>query len=164
MGIFLIVPLSYLGQNWHRPRLIGTGAFLVSIGTFICGLPQFLYDTPMHGSIGHSQDNNFTNNNSALLCYLNSNSSSLTCTEEEKAISGTLLDQAAFIMIGLAFISAGGCAVLPWTITYIDDSVTDKSSTAVYAGKLYTSLSQFDIITDGIVQRYSFNTIAYLTL
>ncbi|XP_072029654.1 solute carrier organic anion transporter family member 2A1-like isoform X2 [Amphiura filiformis] len=134
VGIFLIVPLSYLGQTWHRPRLIGTGAFLVSIGTFICGLPQFLYDTPMHGSIGQSSRD--SNNISALLCYTNPNNS-FTCTEEEKAISGTLLDQAAFIMIGLAFISAGGCAVLPWTITFIDDSVTDKSSTAVYAALLF---------------------------
>ena len=129
------MPLSYLGQTWHRPRLIGTGALLVSIGTFICGLPQFLYDTPQHRGALVTNSNGLSNN-SALLCYTNSSLS--TCTEEEKAISGTLLDQAAFIMIGLAFISAGGCSVLPWTITYIDDSVTDKSSTAVYAGKKFT--------------------------
>lgn len=131
VGIFLIVPLSYLGQSQHRPRLIGVGAVFVSVGTFICGLPQFIYDTPMH-NIGRV---NGSINDSAFLCL--TNSSSAVCTAEEKAISGTLLDQAAFIMIGLAFISAGGCAVLPWTITYIDDSVADKSSTAVYAALLF---------------------------
>ena len=144
VGIFLIVPLSYLGQSQHRPRLIGVGAVFVSVGTFICGLPQFIYDTPMH-NIGRV---NGSINDSAFLCL--TNSSSAVCTAEEKAISGTLLDQAAFIMIGLAFISAGGCAVLPWTITYIDDSVADKSSTAVYAGELIVkkpSLSDYRRIT-----------------
>ena len=41
-NLLVITMVSYFGAKFHRPRIIGTGALLMSLGTFLMALPHFL--------------------------------------------------------------------------------------------------------------------------
>uniref|UniRef100_A0A3B1IHN0 Solute carrier organic anion transporter family member n=1 Tax=Astyanax mexicanus TaxID=7994 RepID=A0A3B1IHN0_ASTMX len=56
--LFLAV-VSHFGAKLHRPRLIGSGCFLMALGSAITGLPHFFmgrykYDTVIQGSLNES--------------------------------------------------------------------------------------------------------------
>ena len=45
-----VVLISYFGSKTHRPRLLGVGALLMSIGALLFASPQFLFDSYKHSS------------------------------------------------------------------------------------------------------------------
>ena len=49
-NVIAIIPVSYFGAKWHRPRAICIGVMLMILGLGFCVLPQFILPNDRHSS------------------------------------------------------------------------------------------------------------------
>lgn len=47
-GALLSLIIGYYGGKWHKPRLIAFGMVMVSISSFLCTIPYFMYGPALH--------------------------------------------------------------------------------------------------------------------
>jgi len=123
-SVVFTIPISYIGTDFHKPRILGIGVFIIGIGSFVFSLPHFLsgpYEYEVTG-FDYTCLSPASQNNSANRC------------DSEKEISH--LSNYRFVMMAAQFLH--GCGASPlYTlgITYIDDNTPTKM-TSVYIGRL----------------------------
>uniref|UniRef100_A0A8C4DNG0 Solute carrier organic anion transporter family member n=1 Tax=Dicentrarchus labrax TaxID=13489 RepID=A0A8C4DNG0_DICLA len=71
MGNLLVIAfVSYFGAKLHRPRLIGIGCLIMSVGCFLIALPHF-FQGPYKYETSVSHSTAFNSSESALPCHSN---------------------------------------------------------------------------------------------
>uniref|UniRef100_A0A8C2KY16 Solute carrier organic anion transporter family member n=1 Tax=Cyprinus carpio TaxID=7962 RepID=A0A8C2KY16_CYPCA len=119
----LIVFVSFFGSRVHRPRCIGIGAMIASVGVFLIALPHFI-------SNEYITDSN--NNNSSGLCK-SPNISKQTCDQEK---TDSHLGVYPILLLGQLLLGIGGVPIQPFGISYIDD-YAEKRNSPFYLGILF---------------------------
>ncbi|XP_038044175.1 solute carrier organic anion transporter family member 2A1-like [Patiria miniata] len=123
VGIF-----TYFGHSAHRPRVVGTGALLVGVGTAICALPHFTTD---------SSTGSFTTNASQhRVCGESENTTSFGNNAPEKSRYTSLY----LFIIGQIVVGVGNAPIIPLAMTYVDDAV-EKHKTTAYIAVIYIGTS-----------------------
>lgn len=128
----LIVFVSFFGSRVHRPRCIGIGALIASLGVFLIALPHFIseeYDFIEPGSNG-------TNKNSGLCqseSIAQSEASNQTCNQEKVDAH---LGVYPILLMGQLLLGIGGVPIQPFGISYIDDYAKKRNS-PFYLGILF---------------------------
>uniref|UniRef100_H2Z5W6 Solute carrier organic anion transporter family member n=1 Tax=Ciona savignyi TaxID=51511 RepID=H2Z5W6_CIOSA len=122
-GCLTLLPLSYLGGKGHKPRWIGIGLIITSIGSLVLALPHFLtgpYDYKEGGSVGWLND-------------------TLKNCEMKQQIFGPYfsINQMKYVFLFGQLLAGIGCTPLAvLAVTFIDESV-DPQIYPVYIGVYY---------------------------
>ncbi|XP_071507212.1 solute carrier organic anion transporter family member 4A1-like [Diadema antillarum] len=115
--MIVVVFVTYLGEKSHKPRWIGTGAFIFAMGSLLFTLPHFATDY-----YSPRQDTEI------LTCNVNGNGTD-PCEEGETSLSNYYwVFVAAQVLHGL-----GASPLYTLGVTYMDDNVKPKVL-AVYIG------------------------------
>uniref|UniRef100_A0A9J8AHY6 Solute carrier organic anion transporter family member n=1 Tax=Cyprinus carpio carpio TaxID=630221 RepID=A0A9J8AHY6_CYPCA len=122
----LIVFVSFFGSRVHRPRCIGIGAMIASVGVFLIALPHFISNEYITDS------NNNTKDNSSGLCK-SPNISKQTCDQEK---TDSHLGVYPILLLGQLLLGIGGVPIQPFGISYIDD-YAEKRNSPFYLGILF---------------------------
>ncbi|XP_030630459.1 solute carrier organic anion transporter family member 1C1 [Chanos chanos] len=140
MGNLLFLALvSHFGAKLHRPRLIGMGCFLMSIGSALTGLPHFFMgrykiDTVIQSSLNQShslnpcQDSMIHRDDPLLSQDINTGSDCVKDVGSKMWI---------YVFLGNALRGIGETPVTPLGISYIDDFAKAENS-AFYIACLQT--------------------------
>ncbi|CAM4670465.1 hypothetical protein PO909_008352 [Leuciscus waleckii] len=126
----LIVFVSFFGSRVHRPRCIGIGAMIASMGVFLIALPHFI-----GGKYKYTGFNSNTKDNSSGLCQ----SQSISPEEESNQECYTnKTDTVVYpiFLLGQLLLGIGGVPIQPFGISYIDD-YAEKRSSPFYLGILF---------------------------
>uniref|UniRef100_A0A4W4G745 Solute carrier organic anion transporter family member n=1 Tax=Electrophorus electricus TaxID=8005 RepID=A0A4W4G745_ELEEL len=117
-NLLFLVLVSHFGANMHRPRLIGSGCFLMAVGSAVTGLPHFFMGRyvcfttavdPLHVTV----------------------IAGLDCVKEHGS------NMWVYVFLGNALRGIGETPVTPLGISYIDDFAKAESS-AFYIACLQT--------------------------
>ncbi|XP_077050912.1 solute carrier organic anion transporter family member 2B1 isoform X1 [Siphateles boraxobius] len=126
----LIVFVSFFGSRLHRPRCIGIGAMIASMGVFLIALPHFI-----GGEYKYTGFNSNTKDNSSGLCQSQNISSEEVFNQKcYKNKNGTLVYP--IFLLGQLLLGIGGVPIQPFGISYIDD-FAEKRSSPFYLGILF---------------------------
>uniref|UniRef100_H2YTS0 Solute carrier organic anion transporter family member n=1 Tax=Ciona savignyi TaxID=51511 RepID=H2YTS0_CIOSA len=124
-NMVVIIPLSYFGSKWNRPRAIGIGVMIMVIGLGFCILPHFILPSP-----------STVNANATNLCLLRhwetpktghvavhratdlTTPRNLPCNKH-----GTVHNPALLLILGHLLIGGGAATLWPLGVAYIDDHV-----------------------------------------
>uniref|UniRef100_H2YTS3 Solute carrier organic anion transporter family member n=1 Tax=Ciona savignyi TaxID=51511 RepID=H2YTS3_CIOSA len=109
-NMVVIIPLSYFGSKWNRPRAIGIGVMIMVIGLGFCILPHFILPSP-----------STVNANATNLCLLPTDLTTprnLPCNKH-----GTVHNPALLLILGHLLIGGGAATLWPLGVAYIDDHV-----------------------------------------
>uniref|UniRef100_A0A8C4DPA0 Solute carrier organic anion transporter family member n=1 Tax=Dicentrarchus labrax TaxID=13489 RepID=A0A8C4DPA0_DICLA len=123
MGNLLVIAfVSYFGAKLHRPRLIGIGCLIMSVGCFLIALPHFFqgpykYET----SVSH---NNFLSSLSPVL-------PSSAC---EKAAGSSMW---IYVFLGNMLRGIGETPIMPLGVSYLDD-FSREENTPFYLACIHT--------------------------
>ncbi|XP_077868619.1 solute carrier organic anion transporter family member 4A1-like [Saccoglossus kowalevskii] len=116
--LVLLIFVTYYGGQGHKPKMLGCGAFIVGLGSFVFMLPHFtsgLYEFDA---------------NTLDVCDKNS-----TIIEDCESSSNLSLYLGVFIVAQLLH-GFGACPLYTLGVTYIDENVPTKMS-SVYVGIFY---------------------------
>ncbi|XP_028823568.1 solute carrier organic anion transporter family member 2B1 isoform X1 [Denticeps clupeoides] len=113
----LIIFVSFFGSRVHRPRCIGVGAILASLGVFLIALPHFI-----------SGPYQFTGMNKTVDGHTGQN-----CSAHEKKAHE---DVFPVLLLGQLLLGIGGVPIQPFGISYIDDFASKRDS-PFYLGLLF---------------------------
>uniref|UniRef100_A0A672RNJ2 Solute carrier organic anion transporter family member n=1 Tax=Sinocyclocheilus grahami TaxID=75366 RepID=A0A672RNJ2_SINGR len=119
----LIVFVSFFGSRVHRPRCIGIGAMIASVGVFLIALPHFISEKYM-----------YTDFNSSLCQSLNPEEESNQTCDQEK--NDSHLGVYPVLLLGQLLLGIGGVPIQPFGISYIDD-YAEKRNSPFYLGILF---------------------------
>uniref|UniRef100_A0A674MKX5 Solute carrier organic anion transporter family member n=1 Tax=Takifugu rubripes TaxID=31033 RepID=A0A674MKX5_TAKRU len=119
-NLLVIAFVSYFGAKLHRPKIIGVGCVLMSIGTFIIALPHFITGR-LDKAITYTQKGTkFTESHCFSGCEGESN-----------------LSMWIYVLLGNVLRGIGETPVQPLGISYIDDFATEENA-ALYVGCVQT--------------------------
>ncbi|XP_071952446.1 solute carrier organic anion transporter family member 2A1-like [Antedon mediterranea] len=128
--------VTYYGSKSNQPRIIGIGAIVSSLGYFCCAVPHFFNDNYQYKGMSTNDEQQ----NTGPLCNVtlgnNSAEEILETVYVEKDTSGI-----AWLCIGNLLIGFGTSPLFPLTLTYLDDSTIDPSTTSIYIGTFMTMTS-----------------------
>ncbi|XP_033880536.2 solute carrier organic anion transporter family member 1C1-like isoform X1 [Acipenser ruthenus] len=140
MGNLLVLPLvSYFGAKFHRPKIIGAGCMLMSIGTLLTALPHFLM-----GRYNYESTISASTNSSTVSFPCSQDPGQLTELEAQQQSSriaacehdgGSLMWVA--VLLGNMLRGVGEATIPPLGISFIDDFASPENS-AFYIGCLHT--------------------------
>uniref|UniRef100_A0A674P0W3 Solute carrier organic anion transporter family member n=1 Tax=Takifugu rubripes TaxID=31033 RepID=A0A674P0W3_TAKRU len=134
-NLLVIAFVSYFGAKLHRPKIIGVGCVLMSIGTFIIALPHFItgryeFETSVR------RGENSTQNQAP--CPVGSPAD---LTQKSHCFSGcegeSNLSMWIYVLLGNVLRGIGETPVQPLGISYIDDFATEENA-ALYVGCVQT--------------------------
>ncbi|MGH0170150.1 UNVERIFIED_CONTAM: hypothetical protein FKN15_070972 [Acipenser sinensis] len=139
-NLLVIAFVSYFGAKLHRPKMIGAGCLIMSIGTFLIAMPHFFigrykFETTIRSSA------NSTSNLSP--CPASSDQtvpgamdkpSILTSTGCEKEVGFSMW---IYVFLGNVLRGIGETPVQPLGISYIDDFAREENA-AFYIGCVQT--------------------------
>ncbi|XP_016335907.1 solute carrier organic anion transporter family member 2B1-like [Sinocyclocheilus anshuiensis] len=126
----LIVFVSFFGSRVHRPRCIGIGAMIASVGVFLIALPHFISEKYIYTDF-----NSNTKDNSSGLCQsLNPEEESNQTCDQEK--NDSHLGVYPILLLGQLLLGIGGVPIQPFGISYIDD-YAEKRNSPFYLGILF---------------------------
>ncbi|XP_071953803.1 solute carrier organic anion transporter family member 2A1-like isoform X2 [Antedon mediterranea] len=129
--------ITYYGSKSNQPRIIGIGAIVSSLGYFCCAVPHFFNDNYQYKGMSTNDEQQ----NTGPLCNVtlgnNSAEEILETVYVEKDMSGI-----AWLCIGNLLIGFGTSPLFPLTLTYLDDSTIDPSTTSIYIGT-FMSMTSF---------------------
>lgn len=133
MGLWVTMPLVYLGQSRHRPRFMGAVTILTSLGAFVQTFPHLLYKPALEEYL-----NGTVAARSSALCERTGSSLDLSETDEGKCdeigeMSSLWNGPTIWFIIGRVLTSSYG-SVFPIAIVYLDDGVP-KKSIVLYTGE-----------------------------
>uniref|UniRef100_H2YTS5 Solute carrier organic anion transporter family member n=1 Tax=Ciona savignyi TaxID=51511 RepID=H2YTS5_CIOSA len=112
-NMVVIIPLSYFGSKWNRPRAIGIGVMIMVIGLGFCILPHFILPSP-----------STVNANATNLCLLLHRATDLTTPRNLPCNKhGTVHNPALLLILGHLLIGGGAATLWPLGVAYIDDHV-----------------------------------------
>lgn len=141
--------VGYAGRTVHKPRFIGIGMILVSLGIMFYAVPFFLYGTmedeyqkQLLNSVG---TNSSTNGYEMYLCEsgIDGVSESIDeCQDGEAKFSMASQKRGALVcmILGGSFIGLGMPTLGTLGLPYIDEN-TNPGNSALYVGKCYRFLS-----------------------
>ena len=137
--VLCLMPVSYFGGVAHKPRWIGTGVFLLGLGSFLFSLPHFTAGSYNYES---SQESNICHRNSpqANFTLQQSRHSDLeTCDRADHQISPldqpTSLSNFKYILFMAQLLhGVGATPIFTLAVTYLDDNLKAKM-TPMYVGK-----------------------------
>ncbi|KAK2872930.1 hypothetical protein Q8A67_022827 [Cirrhinus molitorella] len=128
----LIVFVSFFGSRVHRPRCIGIGAMIASVGVFLIALPHFISEP-----YTYTDFNSNTRSNRLGLCQSLSSfpeeESNQTCNQEK---TDSHLGVYPILLLGQLLLGIGGVPIQPFGISYIDD-YAEKRNSPFYLGILF---------------------------
>ncbi|TRY98359.1 hypothetical protein DNTS_021786 [Danionella cerebrum] len=128
----LIVFVSFFGSHVHRPRCIGIGAMIASMGVFLIALPHFISD-----QYNYTESNSNSADNNSELCQAHNLflevKSNRTCNQEENS---THYEVYPILLLGQLLLGIGGVPIQPFGISYIDD-FAEKKNSPFYLGILF---------------------------
>ncbi|XP_033735058.1 solute carrier organic anion transporter family member 4A1-like isoform X2 [Pecten maximus] len=130
-ALVVLIFISYYGGQRNKPRIMAAGVFLMSIGSLIFSLPQFLGDEYQYTVSGG------TNGTQNLCMPENGNTSSDACGNESSNNSGYNSYYACFL-VGQAFLGIGAVPMFTVALTYIDDNCKPKL-TSFFIGCTFSS-------------------------
>lgn len=135
-NLFVIVFVSYFGSKVNRPKLIGTGCFIMGIGSILIALPHFFM-----GYYRYATENDFSSlYNSTLTCLINQTTSPTGTSPEivEKGcVKGSKSYMWIYVLMGNMLRGIGESPIVPLGISYIDDFAKEGHS-SMYLGSLHT--------------------------
>ncbi|XP_051537729.1 solute carrier organic anion transporter family member 2B1-like [Myxocyprinus asiaticus] len=130
----LIVFVSFFGSRVHRPRCIGTGAMIASVGVFLIALPHFI-----SAKYEYTDSNSYAKENRSGICQSESifqrkmEVSNKTCDKEK---TDAYLGVYPILLLGQLLFGIGGVPIQPFGISYIDDYAKKRNS-PFYLGILF---------------------------
>ncbi|CAK8676075.1 unnamed protein product [Clavelina lepadiformis] len=134
-SMVVLIPVSFFGGKWNRPRAIGVGVMVMAVGLACCALPHFISPA--------SKLSNVTESN---MCILNKTAakadnivylpSGLPCNKD-----GNVENPALLLIIGNILIGGGASPIWPLGISYIDDHVIIRKAPLYMGIFIGTSLS-----------------------
>lgn len=135
-NLLVIVFVSYFGSKLHRPKLIGTGCFIMGIGSILTALPHFFM-----GYYRYATENDISSlHNSTLTCLVNQ-TTSLTGTSPEIMEKGCEKGSNSYtwiyVLMGNMLRGIGETPIVPLGVSYIDDFAKEGNS-SMYLGTLHT--------------------------
>jgi len=67
---FIVIPVAFFGDQFHRPRALGIGLAVFAIGCFLWSLPQFVSDDyePVNSGASSFIHSKRESSNNALMC------------------------------------------------------------------------------------------------
>ncbi|XP_063073114.1 solute carrier organic anion transporter family member 1C1-like [Engraulis encrasicolus] len=133
-NLLVIVVVSYFGAKYHRPKIIATGALLMTVGTLLMALPHFLMGRYDYESAAVRPSMNDPNSTSA--CSPSSHSiqdQAPTCKEGEEEGSSMWV----MVLMGNVIRGFGEATIGPLGVSFIDDFARPENS-AFYLGCLHT--------------------------
>ena len=120
-NLFLTIVVSYFGYR-HKPKWLGTGAFVFALGCFLFALPQFLtekYEPVVSKNTDVCQPNSTNASNSTSSRFTVSDE--LSCKESKWYF--------VFLLVaGQLVIGAGASPLFNLGPSYLDENVTQKNS------------------------------------
>ncbi|XP_041834144.1 solute carrier organic anion transporter family member 1C1-like [Melanotaenia boesemani] len=141
MGNLLVIAfVSYFGAKLHRPRLIGIGCLIMTIGTFLIALPHF-FQGPYKYETSLSHNTEVNNTKSIMPCQSNhsmfdSNDKldELTKKDCEKAAGSSMW---IYIFVGNMLRGIGETPIMPLGVSYLDD-FSREENTPFYLACIHT--------------------------
>ncbi|XP_076153252.1 solute carrier organic anion transporter family member 1C1-like [Alosa pseudoharengus] len=138
MGNLLVITMvSYFGAKFHRPKIIGTGALLMAMGTFLMALPHFLmgrYDYETVALRTYGADNSTSSSPCSTAPSqgtLSQPASGCQVGEEEGSPMWVM------VLVGNIIRGIGEATIGPLGVAFIDDHARPENS-AFYIGCLHT--------------------------
>ncbi|XP_033370628.1 solute carrier organic anion transporter family member 1C1-like isoform X2 [Parus major] len=142
-NLMVMVLVSYLGPRVHRPKIIGVGCLIMSVGAFLSVMPQFLMGRYNYERITVSVDNSST---SVSACSPAS-SEGPPVTDATETLS-TVINAGCerttdsylwlFVLVGNLLRGIGEAPIMPLGVSYIDDFSKEENS-AFYIGLVRSS-------------------------
>ncbi|XP_038051582.1 solute carrier organic anion transporter family member 3A1-like [Patiria miniata] len=136
--------VAHFGGRSHRPRIIGISCLLVALGSFLNALPQFIYDNPALDEIFVTNVNQSEQNAGTLLYEkdftCNAQANATPCTAEEIEASGSQLAKTWPIILGQLLSGVGTSAIIPLSVTYVDDAV-EKAILPIYMALMFLPMA-----------------------
>ncbi|XP_033121354.1 solute carrier organic anion transporter family member 2A1-like, partial [Anneissia japonica] len=141
VSLSTVVFVTYYGSKSYRPRLLGASCVVIGVGLFIHAVPHFTanpvaYSQSNHMQVNDTEESSYFNNNYEL-CSLRG------VTEDRCASGGSTVEQPLsvfWLVIGQILIGIGAAPIFPLTITYLDDSTVDSTTTAIYVGGMFMAM------------------------
>nr|XP_034368145.1 solute carrier organic anion transporter family member 1B2-like [Arvicanthis niloticus] len=135
-NLLVIVFVSYFGSTLHRPKLIGTGCFIMGIGSILTALPHFFM-----GYYRYATENDIGSlGNSTLTCLINQ-MASLNETSSEIVEKDCVKESRSFtwiyVFMGNMLRGIGESPIVPLGVSYIDDFAKEGHS-PMYLGTLHS--------------------------
>nr|XP_020666995.1 solute carrier organic anion transporter family member 1C1-like [Pogona vitticeps] len=137
-NLLVMILVSYLGPKIHRPKVIGIGCFIMSVGAFVSVVPHFIMGRYNYKSIAVSMANSSASvsacSSASPLHHTMSDTGGagdLTTLECEKTTSSSYMW--IFVMAGNLLRGVGEAPIMPLGMSYIDDFATEENS-AFYIG------------------------------
>ncbi|XP_069819796.1 solute carrier organic anion transporter family member 1C1-like [Dendropsophus ebraccatus] len=137
-NLLVIAFVSYFGTNFHRPRIIAAGCFVMSLGSFLTALPHFFMGPYKYESarMHMTPPNNITGSAySVSPCLANATLTDPIKTGCGKETSSYIW---VYVLMGNMLRGIGETPIAPLGIAYIDD-FSEKQNTALYIAFLHTA-------------------------
>ncbi|XP_066489217.1 solute carrier organic anion transporter family member 1C1-like isoform X1 [Tiliqua scincoides] len=138
-NLLIIILVSYFGAKLHRPKIIGAGCLIMSVGTFLIAVPQFF--------MGHYQYKILSSSSNSTVsispCLQDQNQIPVSVLESSQAQMHAGCEKEAgtsmwiYVLLGNLLRGIGETPIQPLGIAYIDDYATEESA-AFYIGCVQT--------------------------
>ncbi|NWT68330.1 SO1C1 protein, partial [Prunella himalayana] len=138
-NLLIIILVSYFGAKLHRPRIIGAGCLIMSAGTFLIAMPQFLM-----GRYRYERFPSTINSTVSLSpCLQDKSQTPLSALEKSQAKINAGCEKEAgssmwiYVLLGNLLRGIGETPIQPLGIAYIDDYAVEENA-ALYIGCVQT--------------------------
>ncbi|NWW52851.1 SO1C1 protein, partial [Pedionomus torquatus] len=138
-NLLIIILVSYFGAKLHRPRIIGAGCLIMSAGTFLIAMPQFLmgryryerYPSTINSTVNISPC--LQEKSQHPISALDKVQAQINAGCEKEAGSSMWI----YVFLGNLMRGIGETPIQPLGITYIDDYAIEENA-ALYIGCVQT--------------------------
>ncbi|XP_033121665.1 solute carrier organic anion transporter family member 2A1-like [Anneissia japonica] len=143
VSLSLVVFVTYYGSKSHRPRLISVSIVIAGIGIFLLAVPHFTANPSVYRPTENSDLKvNHTDESDHLMT--NNELCSVGDVIEDRCASGEITEEQPlnvfWLIIGQILIGIGGAPMFPLTITYLDDSTVDSTTTSIYIAGIFVAM------------------------
>ncbi|XP_006035690.1 solute carrier organic anion transporter family member 1C1-like [Alligator sinensis] len=138
-NLLIIILVSYFGAKLHRPKIIGAGCLIMSVGTFFIAMPQFFMGRYRYEILPSSTNSSI----SISPCLHDKHQIPLSVLERPQAKINAGCEKEAgtsmwiYVFLGNLLRGIGETPIQPLGITYIDDYASEESA-AFYIGCVQT--------------------------
>ncbi|KAK3092949.1 hypothetical protein FSP39_009291 [Pinctada imbricata] len=116
-AVLFIVIVGYFGEKCHKPRVMASGIFLMSLGSFLFALPHFISEPYQYTVSGSS-------NSSANICNERNSSSAL----QHETSNGSYTLYYGIMILGSLLLGIGHVPTFVLGLGYIDENSEARDS------------------------------------
>ncbi|XP_075459064.1 solute carrier organic anion transporter family member 1C1-like isoform X2 [Ascaphus truei] len=133
IGNLLVITLvSYFGAKLHRPKIIGTGCLIMSVGTFLIAMPHFFMGRYTYERPRSHSSNSTINISPCLQDFRNQELFSTSDKSHVEISAGCDGDVGAslwvYVLLGNLLRGIGEAPIQPLGISYIDDYASEDNA------------------------------------